>query len=135
MERRANWSAAHVEATDEGYVLKVPIEGDPHPDWDDAFRRAVEARRREVRVGHWGHVRHRPDEICVEQVSEGSERPLKEFLDACLREADERMRRESAERREDEAVLERKRTEASHGVEPTGDRNLAAAQRMTERFR
>ena len=135
MERTANWPAAHVDATDEGYVLKVPIEGDPSSDWDDAFRRAVEARRHEVWGGQWGHVRHRPDEICVEQVSEGSEQPLKEFLEACLREADVRMRQEEADRREDQAALEHKRTESSYGFDPTGDRNVAVAQRMTERFR
>src|SRR5215210_5628553 len=102
VERSANWSAAEVEATEEGFVLTVPIEGDPDPDWDDALRRAVEARRHEVWGGHWGHVRHRPDQIRVEQVSEGSETPLREFLDACIREAEERVRQERSDRREDE---------------------------------
>lgn len=135
MTRTANWTAARVEATDEGYVLTVPIEGDADAEWDDAFRRAVEARRRELWGGHWGHVRHRPNEITVEQVTEGSERPLKEFLQACLREADERLRTEDAERRKDQAALERKQTEASYGPEPTGERHRAVTDRMTERFR
>jgi hypothetical protein len=135
VERRANWPAAEVRATDEGFVLTVPIEGEPDPDWDDAFRRAVERRRQEVWSGHWGHVRHRPDQVSVEQVTEGSEKPLQEFLDACMREAEERMRQERADRREDEDALDRRRTEASYGHEPTEGRNALDAQRMTERFR
>lgn len=135
MARRADWPAANVEATEEGFVLTVPIEGDPDADWDDAFRRAVEARRQEVWTGHWGHVRHHPDRIAVEQVAEGSEKPLQEFIDACIREADERMRQEEADRRQDEEALEQRRTEASYGHEPTLGTNLADAERMTERFR
>ena len=135
VERSANWSAAEVEATAEGLVLTVPIEGDPNPDWDDAFRRALEARRQEVWRGHWGHVRHRPDQLCVEQVTEGSETSLREFIDACIREAEERLRQEHADRREDEAALEHRRTEASYGHEPTLGTYRAAAERMTERFR
>jgi hypothetical protein len=53
VERSANWAAANVEAGAEGFVLRVPIEGDPNPDWDDAFRTAVEARRHEM----WGRAR------------------------------------------------------------------------------
>jgi len=135
VERSANWTAAEVEATEEGFVLTVPIEGDPNPEWDDAFRRAVEAHRHEVWGGHWGHVRHRPDEISVEQVSEGSEQPLREFLDACIREAEQRLRQELTDRRADEDALELRRIEASHGHEGTRSRELAEAQRMTERFR
>jgi hypothetical protein len=135
MARTADWPAATVEATEEGFVLTVPIEGDPDADWDDAFRRAVEARRHEVWGGHWGHVRHRPDLICVEQVSEGSEKPLREFLDACIRDAEDRIRQEQADRREDEETLERRRTEASYGHGPTGGTKRAEAERMTDRFR
>lgn len=135
MERRADWPAAEVEATDEGYVLRVPIEGDPDPDWDEAFRRAAEAHRHEVWGGHWGHVRHSLNEIRVEQVSEGSEQALQAFLDRCILEAHERTRQVAADRREDEAALERRRTEASYGYEPTGARSAASAQRMTEAFR
>src|SRR5918997_991051 len=101
MERGANWPAANVEATAEGYVLHIPIDGPPSADWDDAFRRIVESRRHEVWGGHWGHVRFPPDEVCVEQVSEGSETALRGFLYACFQEANERIRRESAERLED----------------------------------
>jgi len=36
MGRYPDWSAAAVEATEEGLVLTVPLEGDPNPDWDDA---------------------------------------------------------------------------------------------------
>ncbi len=135
MARRADWPAAKVEATEEGFVLTVPIEGDPDAEWDDAFRRAVEARRHEVWGGHWGHIRHHPDRVCVEQVTEGSEKPLQDFVDACILEADQRMRQEEADRREDEQALEHRRTEASYGHEPTGRRSLADAERMTERFR
>jgi hypothetical protein len=135
VERRANWPAAEVAATEEGFVLAVPIEGDPDPDWDDAFRRAVERRRQEVWSGQWGHVRHRPDGVVVEQVTEGSERPLQDFLDACIQEAEEGMRRERADRREDEAALELRRTEASSTHEPTQGRKAEDARRMTERFR
>jgi hypothetical protein len=135
VERRANWAAAAVEATEEGLVLTVPIEGDPDPEWDDAFRRAVEARRHEVWGGRWGHVRPRPDHICVEHVSEGSEKHLQEFLDACIVEAEARLRQEEADRRDDEVALERKSTEAAYREEPTGGKNLAEAERMTERFR
>ncbi len=133
MERRANWPVAEVEATDEGYVLRVPIEGDPDPDWDDAFRRAADAHRHEVWGGHWGHVRPGINEIRVEQVSEGSEQALQAFLDRCILEADERTRQEAADLREDEEALERRRTEASYGSEQ-GHR-AASAQRMTEVFR
>jgi hypothetical protein len=135
VERRANWSVAHVDATGEGLVLTVPIEGDPSPDWDDAFRRAVEASRHKAWRGHWGHVRHRPDQVCVEQVTEGSEDAVREFIDICVHEADERLRQEEADRREDEDALEQRRTEASHGHEPTLGTYRAAAERMTERFR
>jgi hypothetical protein len=135
VERSANWAAAEVEATEEGLVLTVPIEGDPDPDWDDALRRAVEARRQEVWEGHWGHVRHRPDQICVEQVTEGSEKELQEFIDACVRDAEERMRQERADRRADEEALESRRTEASHAHDPTLGTHRADAQRMTQRFR
>jgi hypothetical protein len=135
VERSANWPAATVEATEEGLVLTVPIEGEPDPEWDDALRRALEARRHEVWEGHWGHVRPRPNQISVEQVTEGSEKPLREFLDACIGDAAEHMRQERAERREDEAALERRRTEASHEYEPTLGTHPADAQRMTERFR
>ena len=123
VERRANWAAAEVEATVEGYVLRVPIEGDPDPDWDDAFRRAAEAHRHEVWGGRWGHVR------------EGSEQALRAFLDRCILEAHERMRQEAADRREDEEALERRQTEASYGYEPTQGRSAASAQHMTEAFR
>lgn len=116
-------------------MLKVPIEGDPDPDWDAAFARAVEAHRHEVWGGQWGHVRHGPDEIRVEQVTEGSEKALRGFLDACISGAEERRRQEVADRREDEEALERRRTEASHEYEPTLGTHRAAAQRMTERFR
>ncbi|HEV2772722.1 MAG TPA: hypothetical protein VGV57_07850 [Thermoleophilaceae bacterium] len=135
MERRADWPAAEVEATDEGYVLRVPIEGDPDPDWDDAFRRAAEAHRHEVWGGRWGHVRPGLSEIRVEQVSEGSEQALRAFLDRCILEAHERTRQEAADRREDEEALERRRTEASYGYEPTQGRSAASAQRMTAAFR
>ena len=135
MERSANWAAAKVEAAEEGFVLVVPIAGSPDPDWDDALRRAVEARRPEVWRGQWGDIRNTPDEIRVEQVGEGSERPLRKFLDTCVRDADQRMREELADRREDEEALERRRTEASHGPDPTGTRETADAERMTERFR
>jgi hypothetical protein len=135
VERSAHWEAAEVEATEEGFVLTVPIEGDPDPDWDDAFRRAVERRRHEVWGGHWGHVRHRPDQICVEQVAEGSERALREFLDACVAEAERNVRQEQAERREDEAALERRRTESSYDYDSMGARKQADAQRMADRFR
>ena len=135
MERSANWAAAEVEATEQGLVLTVPIEGDPDPDWDDALRRAVEARRQEVWKGHWGHIRHRPDEICVEQVTEGSEKPLQEFIDACIRDAEQRISQERSDRREDEEALEHRSTEASYAHEPTLGRHRADAQRMTERFR
>ena len=135
VERSANWSAAEVEATEEGLVLTVPIEGDPDPDWDDAFRRAVETRRHEVWRGHWGHVRHRPDQVCVEQVTEGSEAALREFLDSCIREAEQRVRQDEADRREDEEALEHRRTEASYQHKPTLGAQRADARRMTERFR
>jgi hypothetical protein len=135
VERSANWAAAEVEATEQGLVLTVPIEGDPDPDWDDALRRAVEARRHEVWKGHWGHIRHRPDEICVEQVTEGSEKPLQEFIDACIRDAEQRISQKRSDRREDEEALERRRTEASYADEPTLGKHAADAQRMTERFR
>jgi hypothetical protein len=135
VERRANWAAAEVEATEEGLVLTVPIEGDSDPEWDDALRRAVEAHRHETWGGHWGHVRHRPNQICVEQVTEGSEHAVREFVDACIGEAERRLRQEEADRREDEAALEDRRTEASHSHEPTLGTYRAAAQRMTERFR
>jgi hypothetical protein len=135
VERRANWPAAEVEATEEGFVLIVPVEGDPDPEWDDAFRRAVEARRHEVWGGRWGHVRHRPHEIRVDQVREGSEIALRKFLDACMREAERRLQQEAAERWEDENALDARRTEASYGQEPTGGTNVAEADRMTERFR
>ena len=52
-----------------------------------------------------GHVRFHPDEVCIEQVSEGSEAALRDFLDVCLNEANERIRREIAERLEDEEAL------------------------------
>ena len=135
MERSANWAAAAVEASDEGLVLKVPIEGDPNPDWDAAFARSVEAHRHEVWGGQWGHVRHGRDEIRVEQVSEGSERALRDFLDACINGAEQRLRQEAADRREDDEALEQRRTEASHEFEPTLGAHRAAAQRMTKRFR
>jgi hypothetical protein len=135
VERHANWQAAEVEATEEGFLLTVPIEGDPDPEWDDAFRRAVEARRREVWGGRWGHVRHRPDQIRVEQVVEGSEKPLREFLDACVGEAERRLREEAADRRNDQDALERRRTEASYDHEMTGGSDIAKAERMTDRFR
>jgi hypothetical protein len=135
VERSANWAAAEVEATEEGFVLIVPIEGAADPDWDDAFGRAVEARRLEVWRGQWGHVRHTPHQVWVEQVAEGSEKPLQEFLDVCIRDAAQRMREERADRRQDEEALEHRRTEASYGHEPTGARKVADAQRMTERFR
>jgi hypothetical protein len=135
VERRANWAAAEVEASEEGLVLTVPIEGDPDPDWDEAFRRAVETHRQEVWVGQWGHVRHGPDEIRVEQVTEGSERALRGFLDACIRGAEERLRQEEADRREDEEALEQRRTEASHEHEHTRGAHRATAERMRERFR
>ncbi len=135
MGRRANWSTAQVEATDEGYILRVPMEGEPDPDWDDAFRRAAEAHRHEVWVGQWGHVRPGSNEIRVEQVVEGSEQALRAFLDRCILEAEERTRQEAAERREDEEALERRRTEASYGFEPTEGRSAASAERMTEAFR
>ena len=38
--RRANWSGAEVEATEEGFVLRVPIEGEDYPEWEVAYRRA-----------------------------------------------------------------------------------------------
>ena len=135
MGRRANWSAAQVEATDEGYILRVPMEGEPDPDWYDAFRRAAEAHRHEVWGGQWGHVRPGSNEIRVEQVVEGSEQALRAFLDRCILEAEERTRQEAAERREDEEALERRRTEASYGFEPTEGRSAASAERMTEAFR
>jgi hypothetical protein len=135
VERHANWSAAEVEATEEGLVLTVPIEGDPNSDWDDAFRRAVEGGRHEASQGHWGHVRHRPDQVCVEQVTEGSEDAVREFVDACVREAEQRLQRDEADRREDEEALEQRRIEASYGHAPTRGTYRAAAQRMTERFR
>lgn len=135
MARRADWPAAKVEATDEGFVLTVPIEGDPDADWDDAFRRAVQARRHEVWGGNWGHIRHRSEWISVEQVTEGSEKPLQEFIDACIFEADQRMRQEEVDRKQDEDALQDRRTEASYGHDPTGGRNLADTERMTERFR
>jgi hypothetical protein len=135
VERAADWARAEVEATQEGFVLSVPVDGDLDPDWDDSFRRAVERRRHEVWGGQWGHVRSRPNQICVEQVAEGSEAPLRGFLDACVREADAVTRQEEADRREDEEALERKRTEASYGHAPSQGRNLATAGRMTERFR
>jgi hypothetical protein len=135
MERRANWRAANVEATEEGYVLMVPVEGDPDSDWDDAFRRVVEAHRHEVWGRRWGHIRHRPDQICVEQVTEGSEKALQEFLDACIGETEARVRQDEAERRDDAEALARKRTEASHEYEPTLGSHLDEARRMTERFR
>ena len=133
MERSANWAAAEVEATEQGLVLTVPSEGDP--DWDDALRRAVEARRQEIWKGHWGHIRHRPDEICVKQVTEGSEKPLQEFIDACIRDAEQRISQKRSDRREDEEAPERRRTEASYADEPTLGKHAADAQRMTERFR
>ena len=71
----------------------------------------------------------------VEQVSVGSEQPLREVLDRCILEAHERTRQEAADRREDEEALERRRTEASYGYEPTEGRSAASAQRMTEAFR
>jgi hypothetical protein len=135
VERRANWAAAEVEATAEGFVLTVPLEGDADPEWDDAFRRAVEARRHEVWSGHWGHVRPRPTQISVEHVTEGSEEALQEFLDGCIKEAHHRVLQEGTERREDDDALDRRRTEASHGYEPAGSPNVAIAQRLTERFR
>jgi ABC-type phosphonate transport system ATPase subunit len=135
VERRANWAAAEVEATAEGLVLKVPLEGEAGPAWDYAFHRAVEARRHELWGRHWGHVRQRPNEVWVEQVTEGYEWPLQEFLDACIRKAHERVRQEGADRWEDEEALESRRTEASHGHEPSGRDQVAIAQRLTERFR
>ena len=135
MERRADWRAAEVEATAEGYVLKVPLEGEAGPDWDDAFRRVVEGHRHEVWGGRWGHIRHGLDELRVEQVREGFEERLREFLDDCIREAHERMRRDAADRSEDEAALELRRTEASHEFGPTSGAHQAAAERMTERLR
>jgi hypothetical protein len=135
VERSADWAAAEVEATEEGFVLIVPITGPVDEDWDDAFRRAVEARRAEVWRGRWGHIRHTPTHIWVEQVGEGSEQPLREFLDTCIRDAEQRLREEQADRREDEEALEHRRTEASYGHEPTGTRKVADAERMTERFR
>jgi hypothetical protein len=133
--RRANWSAAEVEATEEGLVLRVPIEGEPNHDWDDAFRRAVDVHRHEVWGGQWGHVRHGPDEIRVEQVSEGSEKALREFVDACVHGAVQRLRQEEADRREDEEALEHRRIEAAHEYKPTLGTHRTTAQRMTERFR
>ena len=135
VERSANWAAAEVEATEEGFVLIVPITGPVDQDWDDAFRRAVEARRKEVWRGQWGHIRQTPTQIWVEQVVEGSEKPLREFLDACIRDAEQHLREERADRREDQEALERRRTEASYGHEPTGTRKVADAEHMTERFR
>jgi hypothetical protein len=135
MERRANWRAAEVEATAEGYVLKVPLEGESSPDWEDAFRRVVEAHRHEVWGGRWGHIRHGLDELRVEHVREGFEERLREFLDDCSREAHEHVRQDAADRREDEAAAELRRTEASHEFEPTGGAHQAAAERMTERLR
>ena len=135
MERSANWAAAEVEATEEGFVLIVPIEGAVDPDWDDAIGRAVEARRPEVWRGQWGDIRHTPHQIWVEQVAEGSEQPLREFLDTCIRDAEQRLREERADRRQDDEARERRRREASYGHEPAGPRKVADAQRMTERFR
>jgi hypothetical protein len=135
MERRADWPGAEVEATDEGFVLTVPIEGDPDPDWDDAFRRTVERRRQEVWTGHWGHIRHRPDQVSVEQVTEGSEKDLQEFLDGCIHEAEEGMRKEELDKQRDEAALVEQRTEASHAHDPTHGSQRADAERMTRRFR
>jgi hypothetical protein len=135
VERAIKWRAASVEATEEGYVLMVPLEGGADPDWDDAFRRVVEAHRHEVWGGQWGHIRHRPDQLCVEQVTEGSEKALREFLDACIQETEARMRQDEAERRDDAEALARKRTEASHEYEPTLGSHLDVAQRMTARFR
>ncbi len=66
-----------------------------------------------------GHVRPGLNEIRVEQVSEGSEQALRAFLDRCILEAHERTRQEAADRREDEEALERRRTEASYGYQPT----------------
>ena len=135
MDRRANWSAAEVEATEEGLVLRVPIKGEPDPEWEDAFRRAIDAHRHEVWRGQWGHVRHGPNEVRVEQVTEGSEKALREFVDACVVGAAQRLRQEEAERREDEDALGLRRTEAAHEYEPTLGTHRTTAQRMTERFR
>ncbi len=96
-----------------------------------SFRRVVEHRRHEVWTEQCGHIRHRPDQVCVEQVSEGSERALPEFLDACIAEADRHMRQERADRRDDQEALEHRRTEAAYAPEP----KAAAARRMTERLR
>ena len=135
MERSANWSAAEVEATEEGLVLTVPIEGEPDADWDDAFRRAVEAHRREVWHGYWGHIRYRPNQVSVEQLIEGAEAAVRKFVNACIHEAEQALVQEAADRREDEEALEHRRTEASQAHGPTLGKHAADAQRMTARFR
>ena len=63
--RRANWSAAEVEATQEGFVLRVPIKGEVHPEWEVAFRRAVDgggqaARNGRAQAGQRALARARP---------------------------------------------------------------------------
>jgi hypothetical protein len=135
VQRNANWAAAEVEATEEGFVLTVPLEGDADPDWDAAFRRVVDARRHEVWGGHWGHVRHRPDQVCVEQVTEGSEKALREFLETCIGQAEQELHQAEVDRREDDEALALRRIESSHGFDPTGSRKRADARRMTDRFR
>jgi hypothetical protein len=95
MARELVWS----EATVERGTLSVQLTPSDDPDWAwaEAFDSVNGWMSRETRGGIWGAAVLTPDGIMVEEVVEGSEAALRQFLDSVVRQTEQELGRRSAE--------------------------------------
>jgi hypothetical protein len=102
----------------------VPLTGSDNAAWTGAFQTVNGWLSQETRGGVWGAVTLNPDTITVEQVEEGSEDALRQFLDGLVQQT--------------ERELERRRADEAQQNQSAGDDLEAqreADERMAERFR
>jgi Fe2+ transport system protein B len=119
--RQIEWSEASV---DESGTLSVALLGEWDEDWNSSFEEILAMLMRETRGGTWGRITLIRDAIAVDNVEEGSEVSLKEFLESVVQQANSDVSRRK--QRKDEARAKAEAEAASRE---------SSAKAMTDKFR
>ena len=131
MERRLLWEEVEVEPRVPHPTVVVPIAGNRDQSWEGHFEWILRDRQPTAgtfdarHLEHpWGAASYEAGQVRVEQVPEGTEGSLRDFLQLCLEAAEER-------HREEQQALQRRQQQE----EEKKRRISETAVRMRERLR